>query len=257
MNKPNTLIVRTAGINCDQELAHAFQLAGADTKVVHLNTLIEQPELIDQSQIIGFPGGFSYGDDIAAGRILANKIRHQLLSPLKNAIARQVPIIGICNGFQVLAKLGLLPNLPGQDAKQIVTLADNNTGRFVDKWIPIQTNKNSNCIWTKDLDLMSLPIANGEGRFVTDSPETLKHLQDQNLIALTYPQNPNGSDADIAGITDPTGLILGLMPHPERFTHHTNHPNWTRHQAQGLETPLHGLQFFKNAVNHVLQPATV
>ncbi len=257
MNKPTTLIVRSAGINCDQELAHAFELAGADTQIVHLNKLIEQPQLIDQAQIIGFPGGFSYGDDIAAGRILANKVRHQLLAPLQNAIERKTPIIGICNGFQVLAKLGLLPNISGQDGKQIITLADNNTGRFLDRWLPIQVNANANCIWTKDLGLIDLPIANGEGRFVADSPETLTYLQENNLIALSYPQNPNGSDADIAGITDPTGLILGLMPHPERFTHPTNHPHWTRHQAQGQETPLSGLQFFKNAVAYVLAPQAV
>ena len=248
---PTALIIRTAGTNCDRELAHAFELAGAATRTVHLNQLIADASPLEQADLIGFPGGFSYGDDISAGRIFANRLRHRLFDPLRAAIRRGVPVIGICNGFQVLAKMGLLPD--PDLGRQITTLADNTCGRFIDRWVRLEAEPQSKCIWTQGLDRLELPIAHGEGRFLTESDTVLKRLHTNGQIALRYAaaDNPNGSTEHIAGICDPTGLVLGLMPHPERYTHFTNHPQWTRQAAEALaETPV-GLRFFENAVEHV------
>ena len=249
---PTTLIIRTAGTNCDRELAHAFELAGAATRTVHLNALIAQPALIAEADMIALPGGFSYGDDIAAGRIFANRLRHRLLEPLRGAVERGVPIIGICNGFQVLVKLGLLPDA---DGRQTATLAENITGRFIDRWVRVEAPADTCCIWTRDLGSFELPIAHGEGRFVTDSPETLQRLCERGQIALQYApdDNPNGSVENIAGICDPTGLVLGLMPHPERYTHATHHPGWTRQGREQLHQTAPGLQLIRNAVTHAAQ----
>jgi phosphoribosylformylglycinamidine synthase len=232
-----------------------------------LSRLIEAPHLLDQADLIGFPGGFSYGDDIAAGRIFANRLRHKLFAPLCAAITRGVPIIGVCNGFQVLVKLGLLPDPASVAAgqAQTATLADNTSGRFIDRWVSLTPIADSVCIWTRGLpETFDLPIAHGEGRFVPASDQVLAQLRERHQIALRYatlpgaganfPGNPNGSIDDIAGVCDPTGLVLGLMPHPERHTEVTHHPLWTRRPAEELEaltaTPA-GLQFFLNAVEHV------
>jgi phosphoribosylformylglycinamidine synthase subunit PurQ / glutaminase len=250
---PTTLIIRTAGTNCDRELAHAFELAGSAVQTVHLNQIIKDPSWLERVDLIGFPGGFSYGDDIAAGRIFANRLRHHLLEPLRAAIARGVPMLGVCNGFQVLVKLGLLPE---PDAGvQTATLADNACGRFIDRWVGLEAVVSSCCIWTRGLGKFDLPIAHGEGRFVPASPEHLQRWQAAGQIAVRYASgdNPNGSAADIAGVCDPSGLVLGLMPHPERFLHTTNHPQWTRQvveNGQPAAIPA-GLRFFQNAVEHV------
>ncbi len=267
--KPTTLIIRTAGTNCDRELAHAFELAGAAPRIVHLHDLIARPRMLEEFDLIGFPGGFSYGDDIAAGRILANRLRHRLLPGLQRAVARGVPMIGICNGFQVLVKLGLLPGEPtppeGESAaevRQTATLADNLSGRFIDRWCRLEADDRSVCLWTRDLDPLDLPIAHGEGRFVA-SAEAIARWRERGQIALRYvvsgdhpfAGNPNGSMEDIAGVCDPTGVVLGLMPHPERFTHATHHPHWTRMSAAALAQTPAGLRVFQNAVSHVAQPA--
>lgn len=264
MTKPVTLIIRTAGTNCDRELAHAFDLAGAQPLYKHLSDLIANPAILQDVDIIGFPGGFSYGDDIAAGRIFANRLRHQLYQPIQDAIKRGVPMIGICNGFQVMVKLGLLPE---PDANgQTATLADNLSGRFTDKWVSVDPVQDSVCIWTKGMSgTFDLPIAHGEGRFVPSSDQHLATLKSRKQIALRYsssstaafPGNPNGSTDDIAGVCDPSGLVLGLMPHPERNTHATNHPHWTRKSAESLAKTPAGLKFFQNAVQHVLSKKTV
>ena len=253
---PTALIIRTAGTNCDAELAHAFKLAGSDAVTLHLNQLIDDPERISDFDLIGFPGGFSYGDDIAAGRILANRIRHQLWEPLQAAAQRGVPMIGICNGFQVMVKMGLLPD--PAIGRQAVTLADNTSGRFIDQWSPVVADADSPCIWTKGLATFDLPIAHGEGRFVPADDDTLNQLKSNNQIALRYAagENPNGSVDDIAGICDPSGHILGLMPHPERFTDPTHHPTWTRQPEAYLTQTTAGLKFFINAVEYVKQQVT-
>ncbi|MEL7087510.1 MAG: phosphoribosylformylglycinamidine synthase subunit PurQ [Planctomycetota bacterium] len=260
---PQTLILRTAGTNCDRELAHAFELAGADTTTLHLYTLIEDPRKLEAFDLIGFPGGFSYGDDIAAGRILANRLKHRLYEPLLAAIDRGVPMFGPCNGFQVLVKLGLLPD--PHAGGQEVTLAHNTSGRFIDKWTSVSVDVDSQCIWTKGLGDHELPIAHGEGRF-TAPPEVLDRIEANGQVALRYGVsggtfggtsggtsggNPNGSARDIAGVCDPTGLVFGLMPHPERFLHPTNHPQWTRRGEAFLDETPTGLRYFQNAVEHV------
>ena len=248
--KPRTLIVRTAGTNCDAELAHAFELAGASADRVHLNRLIESPHLLNEYDLLGIPGGFSYGDDIAAGRIFAGRLRHRLYAALRGFIVEGKPVIGICNGFQLLVKAGLLPGFELPDERppgQIATLADNAHPRFIDRWVPVRTEPDSGCIWTRGLDAFELPIAHGEGRFVAPD-EVLDQLDSQRQVALRYSKgaNPNGSMRDIAGICDPTGLVLGLMPHPERFVHPTQHPTWTRRKPEPA-----GLRFFTNAVQYV------
>lgn len=251
--QPTALIIRTAGTNCDRELAHAFDLAGAATRTVHLNELIANPEALDSADLVGFPGGFSYGDDIAAGRIFANRLRQRLVEPLRAAVGRGVPMIGVCNGFQVLVKTGLLP-FPeaGAAGRQDATLADNACGRFIDRWVSVATEPESVCVWTRGLGEFQLPIAHGEGRFVPASDDVLRRLGEGRQIALRYAgDNPNGSVGDIAGVCDPTGLVLGLMPHPERFTHPTNHPAWTRQGEGFLRSTPAGLRFFQNAVEHV------
>lgn len=263
--KPLALIIQTAGTNCDRELAYAFELAGAATRTVHVNKLIEDPAQLEQFDLIGFPGGFSYGDDIAAGRIFANRLRHRLYEPLAQALRRGVPMIGICNGFQVLVKLGLLPD-PAQDGDaktqvQTATLADNTAGRFIDRWLTMEADPSCVCVWTRDLDqnhTFDLPIAHGEGRLVPADEETLERWRQNNQIALRYAegQNINGSVDRIAGICDPTGLILGLMPHPERFINDTQHPQWSRHAAAGTSHVPVGLKFFQNAVEYVQSKAT-
>ncbi len=254
--QPQALIIRTAGTNCDRELAHAFEMAGAATFSLHLNELIERPHLIEKADLIGFPGGFSYGDDIAAGRIYANRLRHRLTETLKESIKCNVPIIGICNGFQVIVKLGLLPDY--EAGRQTATLAENTNGRFTDKWVSLVVPEHGVCLWTQGIDRLDLPIAHGEGRFVPESAEALRFWQTSGQIALRYdtghapfPGNPNGSIDDIAGVCDPTGLVFGLMPHPERFTHPTHHPHWPRWSAQQLAQTPAGLKLFQNAVRFV------
>lgn len=277
--KPLAIIIRTAGTNCDGELAYAFELAAASTQTVHLNALIDDPTWLQRADLIGLPGGFSYGDDIAAGRIFANRIRHHLLDPLRAAVARGVPVIGICNGFQVLVKAGLLPGPVGAEGgRQLASLADNIGGRFIARWVQLEVPRDTACVWVRGLDRFELPIAHGEGRFVPASDGVLARMREGHQIAMRYAAqppcappsgddfggaddgprvtghgggNPNGSVDRIAGICDSTGLVFGLMPHPERYTCLTQHPAWTRQPASvRVQTPV-GLAMFKNAVAYV------
>ena len=263
MPKPRTLILRTAGTNCDLETAHAFALAGADTDRVHVNRFLRGAVRLDDYQILALPGGFSYGDDIAAGKILANQLEHHLRDALREFVASGRPVIGICNGFQVLVKTELLPGPLADRTGQTCTLTNNNSGRFIDRWICLAP-RGGRCIWTRDLSvdsagILELPIAHGEGRFVPAAESVRQALWDNGQVALTYatangspangrfPDNPNGSTDDIAGVCDVTGLVLGLMPHPERFVDATQHPAWqTRPHLEGA-----GVQIFRNAVNYV------
>lgn len=267
---PTALVIRTAGTNCDAEMCRGFELAGATVELVHVDRLIENPSRIDAADLIGFPGGFSYGDDVASGRILAVKLRERLYPALRDAARRGVPMIGACNGFQVLVQLGLLPGpVQGQDwpqdapPPQTVALTHNSGARFIDRWVPVKPIASSPCIWTRSLSALwresehdpatrdsalVLPIAHGEGRFVTANPEVLAALQAGAQIALTYTDNPNGSVADIAGICDRSGRIFGLMPHPERFLNWTLHPWWTRLDRTLTDRDAPGLLLFKDAV---------
>ncbi len=246
--KPRTLILRTAGTNCDVELAHAFRTAGADTESLHVNVLTAEPEALHRYDLLGLPGGFSYGDDIAAGRILANRLKHRLLPALRQFVADGKPIIGICNGFQVLVKLGLLPDFDAtrdEPVVQTATLADNAVPRFVDRWVGLRAEPGSRCIWTRGLEEMAMCVAHGEGRFVAPD-DVLDRLEANGQVALRYVDNPNGSMRDIAGVCDRSGLIFGLMPHPERDCHPTHDPLWPRGHGS-----VAGLKVFTNAVDYV------
>lgn len=242
-----TLILRTAGTNCDAELAHAFELAGAVCERVHLNRLAAEPEQLDGYDLLGLPGGFSYGDDIAAGRIFASRIRHNLYPALRRFVQAGKPVIGICNGFQLLVQSGLLPGfeLPAdRPPEQAVALSDNSNPRFVDRWVELETEAESRCLWTAGLGRFPLPIAHGEGRLVADEA-VLDRLEAESMVALRYRHNPNGSMRDIAGICDPTGRVLGLMPHPERAVHRCHLFDFSRRDP---EVPAPGLALFQNAV---------
>ena len=247
--KPSVLILRTAGTNCDGETAHAFELAGATVDRVHVNRLLARPALLQEHQILAIPGGFSYGDDIAAGRILANQLTHRLRDDLHRFVAAGKPVIGICNGFQVLVKTELLPGPIGGRTGQTATLAHNASGRFVDRWVRVAP-AGERCVWTRGLSPMELPIAHGEGRFVAADDAVRDALRSGGHVALTYADgtNPNGSDDDIAGVCDATGLVFGLMPHPERYVHPTQHYAWTSQRP--LPAVGAGLAVFENAVRH-------
>ena len=263
---PRALILIAPGINCDRELAHAFELAGAAAEFVHLNRLLKAPELIGDFDLIGLPGGFSYGDAVGAGRIAAALMRQRLYPAFVSAVERGVPIIAPCNGFQIAAQVGLLPGpeagapYPAAPPTPTVALAPNASARFVDRWCGVEIPGDTRCVWTKGLDVDGeravLPVAHGEGRFIAGAAEVHARLARDGLIAVRYRSgdNPNGSQDDIAGICDPTGLVLGLMPHPERFTRWTQHPRWTRLDASWLTGAPLGLAMFRNAVNHVGKP---
>ena len=225
MRKPRALVLTGYGINCDYETAHAFNLpaVGGDGVRVHLNDLIAAPQMLRDYQIFAIPGGFSFGDDIASGKVLAVKLRGRLLEPLRAFVEHGRLVLGICNGFQVLVKLGLLPNLEGE-CRQDVTLTFNDSGHFEDRWVYLKVNPASNCVFTTGVDRVYLPVRHGEGKFIPRDMSTLETLEARHGIVMRYvdkdgqlggyPWNPNGSVANIAGICDLTGRVFGLMPHP-------------------------------------------
>lgn len=257
------LVLRAAGTNCDTEMARAFERAGASAQTLHLERLVAEPALIDGFDLLGFPGGFSFGDDIASGRIFAMKLRRSLYPALRAAALRGVPMIAACNGFQIITQAGLLPGPAAGEPwptdappAQEVTLTFNAGGRFIDRWCRVLPDPASPCIWTRGLaerfgpDTLTLPIAHGEGRFVAATEDTLQRLAAAGQIALRYApaDNPNGSTADIAGICDASGRIFGLMPHPERYLDWSRHPYWTRLAPDARAGDPPGLLMFRNAV---------
>ena len=245
MKKPKVIVLRTAGTNCDKETAFAFKMAGGEADLVHINELARDEKFLKDYQILAIPGGFTYGDDIASGKILANEIKYKLNKDLKNFINSGKLIIGICNGFQVLVKAGILPGINTGAIE--ATLSFNDSGSFVDKWVYLGSR--DLCIWTKDIkNTVYLPIAHGEGKFIPRDKEVLAQLRKNGQIVFKYTDNPNGSIDDIAGICDTTGRILGMMPHPERHVLGTQHPRWTR---EGLKEHGDGFQIFKNGIDYV------
>ena len=265
MPQPRVLILRAPGTNCDVETAYAFETAGATPAVWHLNRLLEKPAGAADFQILCIPGGFSYGDDIAAGRIFGNQIRHHLAGALGDFKAAGKLILGICNGFQVLIKSGiLLDDVPvasqgeGDELAPPATLTWNDTGRFEDRLVRLLAT-GDRCVFLRGIERMYLPMAHAEGKFIARDGDILGALDRNGQIALRYatpagdsrnvpyPDNPNGAQLNAAGVCDVTGRVLGLMPHPERHLDPTNHPHWTRGEAGPVGD---GLKLFQNAVEY-------
>jgi phosphoribosylformylglycinamidine synthase len=227
-------VLTAAGINCDRETVEACRLAGAEAEPVHLNQLLAGERKLSDFGMLVLPGGFSYGDHLGAGAMLATVLRHRFLDELQAFIDDGRPVLGICNGFQVLARLGLLGD---------VTLAANETGRFECRWVRLRVEL-SGCPFVQGLEVLELPIAHGQGRVMTLDGELERLLE---RAPLRYCENPNGSVADIAGVSNAAGNVFGLMPHPERYVMPQHHPDWPR----GVELPPLGLTIFQNAIRYV------
>ncbi len=247
MTTPNVLILRAPGTNCDAETAFAFEQVGAKTETLHVNRLLERPELFERFQILCIPGGFSYGDDLGAGRILGNQIQHHLSDQLVRFKGEGRLILGICNGFQVLMKSPVLLEKDTADGPP-ATLSWNDSGRYYDGWVRLEVS-GLKSVFLAGIERMYLPVAHAEGKFVARDNRTLQDLDAAGQLPLRYvaADNPNGSMAEVAGVCDSTGRVLGLMPHPERHIDPTQHPRWTRGEA-GSEGD--GLQMFRNAVGY-------
>jgi len=244
-------MLRAPGTNCDLETQVAFEAAGAEVDSAIVYELFRGGKKLDDYGIVVIPGGFTYGDDVSAGRIMANEIRLRLGDELRRFVDAGKLVMGICNGFQVLVKTGILPGL--RDAgPQPVTLTNNDSGKFECRWIYLKVEPDNPCVFTRGIDRMYIPVNHGEGKLVAP-PEILPKLNvvvrytDENgNTGAGYPHNPTGSLEDIAGICDPTGRVFALMPHPERFIRWTQHPRWTREPARPAGD---GLQIFTNAVD--------
>ena len=274
MTQIKALVLTGYGLNCDYETDFSLKSAGADSHRVHINELISgkkdgvQIRLSDY-QILVFGGGFSWADDHGAGVLMASKLKQHLGKDMEKFIQDGNLIIGICNGFQTLVNLGLLPGIGGQYRERRVALTYNDSGNFIDTWVRLKVNPASPSVFTKGLSDLELPVRHGEGKFYA-SAETIEQLFENRQVVLQYadengeeagrawPLNPNGSLRDIAGICDPTGRVFGLMPHPEAFNHFTNHPDWTRkkqalaRKGEGtLQEEGEGINIFRNAVNYI------
>ena len=252
MATPNALIIRAPGTNCDHEVQTAFELVGARANRLHLNAIRDDPRQLRDYQILVLPGGFSYGDDVGAGKVQALYLQHFLADALRKFRDQEKLILGICNGFQAMLKAGLI--VPPDEDGPLATLASNDSGRYEDRWVYLQATPGK-CPFLKGIDRIHVPIGHGEGKFVCRKDWIARGLAQAGQLVLRYvdahghrggyPVNPNGSQDDVAGVCDATGLALGLMPHPDRHLFPTQHPNWTRH---GLKAEGDGLQLFRNAV---------
>jgi phosphoribosylformylglycinamidine synthase len=257
MKRPRVLVLAGYGINCEEETAYAFNLptVGGEATPVHLSDLIAQPQQLERFHILVIPGGFAFGDDIAAGIVLATKLRYRLEQPLSKFLRDGKLLLGICNGFQVLVRLGVLPAVTGGPWQQEATLTANDSGKFEDRWVYLRVDPACTSPFVQGIEQLYLPVRHGEGKFVPRDDGILQALRARHQIAARYcgpngapapyPWNPNGSVDDIAAVCDPSGRIFGLMPHPEAYVHRTQHPRWTR---QRLPEEGMGLQLLRNAV---------
>lgn len=267
-SKVKTIVLTGNGTNCEMEMAHACRLAGADrVDIVHISELLFGEKRLSDYTFLNLPGGFLDGDDLGSAKAGANRFLHARIAGLNEMLIEELLqfisagklILGACNGFQLMIKLGLLPALDGNFTKQSTTLTFNDSGRFEDRWVYLKANVQSPCVFTKDINLIYLPVRHGEGKFVPESDAILEQIEKKNLYALqyctaegtpamNYPANPNGSTNAIAGICNETGRLFGLMPHPEAYLHRTNHPRWTR---ETMPEEGQGLAIFQNAVNFI------
>jgi len=262
--KPKVIVLTGYGINCEEETAFAFNLAGAKSDIAHINDLISKDKNLENYQILVFPGGFSYGDDTGSGNAYANRLRNNFWQKILSFIQKDKLVIGICNGFQIMVNLGLLPAINNEFGQRQVALTHNNTARYIDRWVDLKIVNASP--WLKDVKTISLPIAHGEGRFFAPT-RILQKLAKNNQIALKYTKseicryqnltpNPNGSLKDIGAITDKSGRLFGLMPHPERAIFFTQLPHWPylkeKLKRNGKKIPKYGpgLKIFQNAVKY-------
>jgi len=259
MARVRAVVLRAAGTNCDMETEFALELAGAEAERLHINRIIENKSLLEGYHILVIPGGFSYGDDVAAGKILANQIIHHLYEPVRKFIDAGKLVLGICNGFQVLVKSGILPGDEGTAGQGPVTITYNDSGKFEDRWVYLSP-ESDRCVFIEAGRRIYLPVAHGEGKVVAKDQQALERLSAEGHIAFKYvdkdgneggyPVNPNGSVDSIAGLTDKTGRVLGLMPHPERHVRATQHPHWTRLEGDG---GCDGMTIFNNAVRYIAE----
>ena len=277
--KPRVAVLFGFGINCDHETKAVFELVGAEADRVHVNRFVSGESSLEAYDILAVPGGFSFGDHLGSGRLLGNRMRFAMRDALRTFVEAGKPIIGICNGFQVLVKTGLLPGPASGESPDFVqrgSLTLNDSGRYEDRWVTLEFDPKSPCIWTKGMTRIECPVRHGEGKYVMPSPEDVDRLQEHHQLTvryvdpatepgkgisdrlLPYPVSPNGSMRNIAGICDATGLVFGLMPHPEAIYARWLHPLHTRQQDVSHGAALdgwegEGLQMFRNAVEYVKQ----
>ena len=266
MSRVKALVLTGYGLNCDNETVRSLTLAGADARRVHINSLISGDVSLSGFHILVFGGGFSWGDDHGAGVVQAVRMKTHVGDAILDFVAKERLIIGICNGFQTLVNLGLLPGFDGNYQERCVALTYNDCGNFRDLWVTVAVDMQSPCVFTRGIDRLDLPVRHGEGKFYAEKP-VLDRLMVEKMVVLRYarkdgspaggvfPENPNGSVHDIAGICDPKGRIFGLMPHPEAFHHPTHHPDWPLFQEmarRGQPVPPSlqlGTRIFQNAVS--------
>ena len=264
MGEVKALVITGYGLNCEAETSFALARAGAAVEQMHLNDLLDRRRSLAEFQLLVLIGGFSFGDHVSAGKVFANRLKYRLREELDGFVAEGKLILGICNGFQTLVKLGMLPGFDGDYRTQRVSLAANDSGVFRDAWVRLRAEPASPCVFTRGLELFDLPVRHGEGKFCAADERVLDRLEAEAQVALRYarpetgepteeyPHNPNGSARAVAGICDPTGRIFGLMPHPEGYLSPCNHPLWTRWKAEGrLPQEGAGLALFNNAVNYL------
>lgn len=266
-SKPPILIITGHGVNCEAESRIAWERAGAEVQYVHVHDLLDRPSILHRFRALMFIGGFSYGDHMGSGQVLAQRLQNRIRDDLHQAVEAGILVLGVCNGFQVMVKLGLVPQLPGDAYRQRLALMQNDCGTFQNFWVQLRFETDSPCVFTRGLEPMALPVRHGEGKIYTPDRAVLARLEQAGCVACRYidpademptqafPHNPNGSLNAIAGLCDPSGRCFGLMPHPEAYLFPQNHPQWDRVRATGNNLPLEGLgmQLFRNAVQYLDQ----
>ncbi len=264
---PRVCVLTGYGINCDEETRFAFEIAGADARIIHINDIIENRSMLHDFQIFAFPGGFSYGDDTGSGKALANRIINNLSDEFEKFLARDTLVLGICNGFQVMVNLGIVPALEKRMGKPEVALMHNRSSRYVCRWVDLEVEPGNQSVFLRGVTRLHVPVAHGEGNFYAPA-HTLTEIEEKKLVALRYskpgggraegefPYNPNGSVHDIAAISDASGRRMGMMPHPERNIFFTHRENWTylkeqyRREGKAIPEEGEGIAVFKNAVEY-------